>query len=131
MNNEKTVKPGYMFQTSMQIGGEIALTVSGNFAAGSTTDEMVIEMDKVLAALEKQNVRRMKLPAVRRTLQDQRDALVTNKSQLEKMRADEAGRKLSTAEKVAIESCMTRIETLGDMVAKGAAIIVDLEKEAA
>lgn len=124
-------KAGYLFQASMQIGEGIALTVSGNLAEGSGTNEMVEEMDKVLAALEKQNVKRMKLPAVNGALKDQKAALVRTKDQLEKLAFQEQGRKLTTAERAQLETCKTQIDGITAQIAKGEEILAALEKEAA
>lgn len=130
MSNEK--KPGYLFQASMQIGEGIALTVSGNLAEGSSTNDMVGEMDKVLAALEKQNVKRMKIPAVKGALQDQKDALNKTVDQLEKLKyKDQSGEKLTSAEKAQMETCRTQISKITEQVTKGEEILSALEKEAA
>lgn len=127
--NEK--KPGYLFQASMQIGEGIALTVSGNLPEGSTTNDMVFEMDTVLAALEKQNIKRMKLPAIKGALQDQKDALTRTMDHLEKLKFQEQGRKLSSSEKAQMETCITQVEKIAEQVAKGETILCALEKEAA
>jgi len=124
-------KPGYLFQASMQVGEGIALTVSGNLPEGASTGDMVSEMDKVLAALEKQNVKRMKLPAVKGSLQDQKDALSRTKDQLEKLKFQEQGRKLNSGEKAQMETCTQQIERLTYQVEKGEEILAALEKEAA
>lgn len=124
-------KPGYLFQASMQVGEGIALTVSGNMPEGASSHDMVSEMDKVLAALEKQNVKRMKLPAVKGALQDQKDALARTTDQLEKLKFQEQGRKLTSAEKAQMETCRIQIEKIAEQVAKGEEILASLEKEAA
>lgn len=129
MTTEK--KAGYLFQASMQIGEGIALTVSGNLAEGSSTNDMVSEMDKVLSALEKQNIKRMKLPAIKGALQDQEDALARTEDHLEKLKFQEQGRKLTSAEKAQLETCRTQIDKINEQVGKGKSILAALEKEAA
>ena len=124
-------KAGYLFQASMQIGEGIALSVSGNLAEGASSKEMVSEMDKVLEALEKQNIKRMKLPAVNGALKDQKAALVRTKDQLEKLHFQEQGRKLTTAERAQLETCKTQVDGITSQIEKGEEILAALEKEAA
>lgn len=125
-------KAGYLFQASMQIGEGIALSVSGNMAEGATSAEMISELDKVLVALEKQNLKRMKLPAVQGALKDQKDALDRTKKQFEELRALEQSRgKLKGAEGAQIATCKTHIERLTEQIEKGEEILAALEQEAA
>lgn len=132
MTTEKNTKPGYLFQASMQIGEGIALTVSGNLPEGSTSKDMVAETDKVLEALEKQNIKRMKIPAIMGALKDQEDALTRTIEHYEKLKSQEqAGKKLTAGERAQLETCATQIENIGKQVAKGKAILAEMEKEVA
>lgn len=125
------VKPGYLFQASMQIGECIAITLNGNLPFGADAKVFEAEFDRVLSALEKQQLKRMKIPAVKGALQDQKDALARGKKLLEELAFQEQGRKLGTAERAQQDTTAKQIATLSDQVAKGEEILAALEKEAA
>jgi hypothetical protein len=123
-------KVGYVFQASMQIGEGIAISVSGNFQENSDSKEMVKEMDKVLAALEVQNVKRMKIPAVKGALRDQEDAVVRDKKHIEELKFKQQESKLNQHEKAQLESSLVRLKQIEEQVEKGREILAALEKEA-
>lgn len=129
MSDDK--KPGYSFQASMQIGEGIALTVGGTLPIGATTADMVSETNKVLDALEKQNAKRMKLPAIKGALQDQKDALVRAKKQAEELAFQEQGGKLNSAQKAQLNTCHVQIKGISEQIEKGEMILAMVEKEAA
>jgi len=123
-------KPGYLFQASMQIGESVSLTVSGNLGEGASSADMVTEWDKVLNALEKQNIRRMKIPAVQGALRDQQDALNRAIEQREKLRDQEtSGQKLKATEKAQLDTCDRQIEGISAQVEKGKEILENLLKD--
>lgn len=124
-------KPGYLFQTSIQIGERMALTVSGNLPVEADAKTIEAELDKIFTAMEKQELKRMKLPAVKGALQDQKDALEKTKKRYEELAFQEQGRKLNSAEKSQQDTCQKQIEMLTDQVEKGEEILAALEKEAA
>ncbi len=124
-------KPGYLFQTSIQIGERMALTVSGNLPLEADAKTIELELDKIFTAMEKQELKRMKLPAVKGALQDQKDALEKTKKRFEELAFQEQGRKLNSAEKSQQDTCQKQIEMLTDQVGKGEEILAALEKEAA
>ena len=92
-------KPGYLFQTSIQIGERMALTVSGNLPLEASAKEIENELDRIFDAMEKQELKRMKLPAIKGALKDQEDALERTEQRYEELAFQEQGRKLNQAEK--------------------------------
>lgn len=124
-------KPGYLFQASIQIGERIGLTVSGNLPIGAEPKEIEVELDRIFNAMEKQELKRMKLPAVKGALADQKDALVRTKKRFEELAFQEQGRKLSSQDKAMQDTCEKQIRALTDQVEKGEEILAALEKEAA
>lgn len=110
MADEKKV--GYVFQLSHQVGQDKTLSVSGNFAIGATTAEMVSEMDKVLDAFEIQNTKRMKLPTLAGELRDQKEALEKCKRELEQLLGSE--KNLNSAQKQTEAQLRSRIQFLQD-----------------
>ena len=124
-------KPGYLFQASIQIGERMALTVSGNLPLDADQKSIEGEFDRIFSAMEKQELKRMKLPAVKGALQDQKDALEKTKKRFEELAFQEQGRKLNSAEKSQQDTCQKQIEMLTDQVGKGEEILAALEKEAA
>lgn len=124
-------KPGYLFQASIQIGERIGLTVSGNLPIGATPKEIESELDRIFNALEKQDLKRMKLPAIKGALKDQQDALARTKKRYEELAFQEQGRKLSSADKAQQDTCEKQIRALSEQVEKGEEILAAMEKEAA
>lgn len=124
-------KPGYLFQASIQIGERMALTVSGNLPLDADQKALEGEFDRIFSAMEKQELKRMKLPAIKGALQDQKDALVRTEQRYEELAFQEQGRKLNQAEKAQQDTCHKQIATLRDQVAKGQEILDAMEKEAA
>jgi archaellum component FlaC len=124
-------KPGYLFQTSIQIGERMALTVSGNLPLDASAKEIENELDRIFDAMEKQELKRMKLPAIKGALQDQKDALERTEQRYEELAFQEQGRKLNQAEKAQQETCHKQISTLREQVSKGEEILAAMEKEAA
>jgi archaellum component FlaC len=124
-------KPGYLFQASIQIGERIGLTVSGNLPVGAQPKEIETELDRIFNALEKQELKRMKIPAIKGALKDQQDALERTKKRYEELAFQEQARKLNQGEKAQQETCHTQIKTLTEQVAKGSEILEAMEKEAA
>lgn len=124
-------KPGYLFQTSIQIGERMALTVSGNLSLEATAKDIENELDRIFDAMEKQELKRLKIPTVKGALQDQKDALERTKKRFEELAFQEQGRKLNQAEKAQQETCFKQIDTLKDQVAKGQEILDALEQKAA
>ena len=124
-------KPGYLFQTSIQIGERMALTVSGNLPLEASAKDIENELDRIFNAMEKQELKRMKLPAIKGALKDQEDALERTEQRYEELAFQEQGRKLNQAEKAQQETCHKQIATLRDQVAKGREILEAMEKEAA
>lgn len=121
----------YLFNASIQIGEGMALTVTGNFAKELDQKGIEAEFDKIFEAMAKQNTKRMKIPAVRGALQDQKDALDRTHKALEELKFAEQGRKLSTAERAQYETCVVQLKKLTEQVSKGEEILDALEKEAA
>lgn len=124
-------KPGYMFQASIQIGERMALTVSGNLPLHADQKTIEGELDRIFSAMEKQELKRMKLPIVRGSLKDQQDALKRVKKTYEELNFQEQARKLSHAEKAQQDTCAKQIAQLTDTVLKGEEYLEELEKEAA
>lgn len=124
-------KPGYLFQTSIQIGERMALTVSGNLPLDASAKEIETELDRIFNAMEKQEMKRMKLPAIKGALLDQKDALERTKKRYEELAFQEQGRKLNNAEKAQQDTCFKQIATLTEQVEKGEEILAAMEKEAA
>lgn len=127
----ETTKPGYLFQASIQIGEVMALSVSGNLPTGASPKEIEGELDRIFNAMEKQQLKRMKLPAIKGALKDQQDALERTKKKYEELSFQEQGRKLSNAEKAQHETCFKQIEAITEQVEKGQKILDEMEKEAA
>jgi hypothetical protein len=124
-------KPGYLFQTSIQIGERMALTVSGNLPLDASNKDIETELDRIFDAMQKQELKRMKLPAIKGALADQKDALDRTKKRYEELNFQEQGRKLNHAEKAQQDTCFKQIETLTEQVEKGNEILAEMEKEAA
>jgi archaellum component FlaC len=124
-------KPGYLFQTSIQIGERMALTVSGNLSLDASAKEIENELDRIFEAMQKQEMKRMKIPAIKGALQDQKDALQRTEKRYEELAFQEQGRKLNNAEKAQQDTCFKQIETLKEQVEKGEEILAAMEKEAA
>jgi|SRR6267154_1018434 len=124
-------KPGYLFQASIQIGERMALTVSGNLPSDAEAKSVEAELDRIFNAMEKQELKRMKLPAIKGALMDQKDALERTKKRYEELAFQEQGRKLNNAEKAQQETCHKQIEKLTEDVQKGEEILQAMEKEAA
>lgn len=124
-------KVGYLFQASIQIGERIGLTVSGNLPTGAAPKEIETELDRIFNALEKQELKRMKLPAIKGALMDQKDALEKTKKRYEELAFQEQARKLNQAEKAQQETCFKQIGMLTEQVEKGTEILEAMEKEAA
>lgn len=124
-------KPGYLFQTSIQIGERMALTVSGNLSLEATAKDIENELDRIFDAMEKQELKRLKIPTVKGALQDQKDALERTKKRFEELAFQEQGRKLNQAEKAQQDTCFKQIDTLKEQVAKGQEILDALEQKAA
>lgn len=124
-------KPGYLFQASIQIGERMALSVSGNLPLGAPQKEIEIELDRIFNAMEKQETKRMKLPAIKGALMDQKDALTRTKKRYEELAFQEQARKLNQAERAQQETCAKQISTLEEQVEKGEEILAAMEKEAA
>lgn len=124
-------KPGYLFQTSIQIGERMALTVSGNLPLDASAKDIESELDRIFEAMQKQEMKRMKLPAIKGALADQKDALERTKKRYEELAFQEQGRKLTHAEKAQQDTCHKQIETLTEQVEKGEEILAAMVKEAA
>lgn len=124
-------KPGYLFQASIQIGQNIALSINGNLPMGAAPKEIENELDRIFSAMEKQQLKRMKLPAVKGELQDQKDALERTKKRFEELAFQEQGRKLTSADKAQQETCAKQISNLTVQIESGQKILDALEKEAA
>lgn len=124
-------KPGYLYQASIQIGETMALSVSGNLPLGADPKEFEREFDAIFNAMEKQQLKRMKLPAIKGALKDQEDALEKTKKKYEELRFQEQARKLASGERAQMETCATQIKMLTEQVAKGQEILAAMEKEAA
>lgn len=124
-------KPGYLFQTSIQIGERMALTVSGNLPLDASSKDIEAELDRIFNAMEKQELKRMKLPAIKGALLDQKDALERTKKRYEELAFQEQARKLNNAEKAQQETCFKQIASLTEQVEKGEEILAVMEKEAA
>jgi hypothetical protein len=124
-------KPGYLFQASIQIGNSMALTVSGNLPIDAEPKQIENELDRIFSAMEKQELKRMKLPAIKGALMDQKDALEKTKKRYEELLFQEQGRKLNNAEKAQQETCYKQIEQIKEQVQKGETILEKMEKEAA
>lgn len=124
-------KPGYLFQASLQIGERMALTVSGNLPIEATPKGIEAELDRIFNAMEQQELKRMKIPAVKGALMDQKDALEKTKKRFEELNFQEQGRKLTSTEKAQQDTCSKQISALKEQVEKGQEILDALEKEAA
>lgn len=124
-------KPGYVFQASIQIGERMALTVSGNLPMNAEPKAIESELDRIFNAMEKQETKRMKIPAIKGALGDQKDALERTKKQYEELAFQEQGRKLNTAEKAQQDTCSKQIKALTEQVQKGQEILEAMEKQAA
>src|SRR5271169_3226159 len=124
-------KPGYLFQASIQIGERMALTVSGNLPLDADQKSIEGEFDRIFSAMEKQELKRMRLPVVRGGLQDQKDMLFKTQKRYEELVFQEQGRKLNNAEKAQQETCYKQIESLKEAIEKGQEILDAMEKEAA
>lgn len=124
-------KPGYLFQASIQIGERMALSVSGNMPFGADPKTIEGELDRIFNAMEKQELKRMKLPAIKGALMDQKDALGKTKKCYEELAFQEQARKLSNAEKAQQETCAKQIKMITEQVEKGQEILTAMEKEAA
>jgi archaellum component FlaC len=124
-------KPGYLFQASLQIGERMALTVSGNLPLDAQPKQIEAELDRVFNAMEKQELKRMKIPAIKGALMDQKNALENTKKRYEELCFQEQGRHLNTAEKTQKETCFKQIATLKEQVANGEEILEAAKKEAA
>lgn len=124
-------KPGYLFQASIQIGERMALSVSGNLPLGAVSKDIELELDRIFDAMEKQETKRMKLPAIKGALMDQKNALANARKRYEELAFQEQARKLNQAEKAQQDTCYKQIANLTDQVAKGQEILDALEKEAA
>lgn len=124
-------KPGYLFQTSIQIGERMALTVSGNLPVEASAKDIENELDRIFNAMEKQELKRMKIPVVRGQLQEQKDAYDKAKKIYEELAFQEQGRKLSSAEKAQQDTSGKQIAFLKEAIVKGQEYLDSLEKEAA
>lgn len=124
-------KPGYVFQASIQIGERMALTVSGNLPMAAEPKDIESELDRIFNAMEKQEMKRMKLPAIKGALMDQKDALARTKKRFEELAFQEQGRKLTSADKAQQDTCEKQIRALTEQVEKGEEILAAMEKEAA
>lgn len=124
-------KPGYVFQASIQIGERMALTVSGNLPMNAEPKAIEAELDRIFNAMEKQETKRMKIPAVKGGLMDQRNALEKTKKQYEELAFQEQGRKLNSAEKAQQQTCHSQIGKLTEQIQAGERFLESLEKEAA
>lgn len=124
-------KPGYLFQASIQIGERMSLTVSGNLPMNAEQKSIEVELDRIFNAMEKQELKRMKIPTVKGALKDQEDALDRTKKRYEELAFQEQGRKLNNAEKAQQDTCYKQIEAITAQVEKGHEILTALEKEAA
>jgi archaellum component FlaC len=123
-------KAGYLFQASIQIGDRMALTVSGNLPVKAEAKEIETELDRIFNAMEKQETKRMKIPAIKGALGDQKDALERTKKQYEELAFQEQGRKLNNAEKAQQDTCSKQIKALTEQVEKGQQILEAMEKAA-
>ena len=124
-------KPGYLFQASLQIGERMALTVSGNLPLDANPHAIEKELDRIFNAMEKQELKRMKIPVVKGALMDQKDALEKTKKRFEELNFQEQGRKLNTTEKAQQDTCSKQINALKEQIDKGQEVLDALEKEAA
>lgn len=131
MNENQMDKPGYVFQASVQIGERMALTVSGNLPMNADPKTIEHELDRIFNAMEKQELKRMKLPAIKGALADQKDALTNTKKRYDELAFQEQARKLNQAEKAQQETCFKQIAMLTEQVGKGQEILDAMEKEAA
>lgn len=124
-------KPGYLFQTSIQIGERMALTVSGNLPIDASPKEIESELDRIFNAMEKQELKRMKIPVVRGKLEEQKEAYEKAKKIYEELAFQEQGRKLSSAEKAQQDTSNKQIAFLAEAILRGQEYLDSLEKEAA
>lgn len=124
-------KPGYLFQASVQIGERMALTISGNLPLDSEPKAIEQELDRIFNAMEKQELKRLKVPAIKGALKEQEDALKRTEKRYEELNFQAQGRKLNQAEKAQQETCFIQIGSLKDQVEKGREILAEMEKEAA
>jgi len=124
-------KPGYLFQASIQIGERMALTVSGNLPLEADQKKIEGELDRIFSAMEKQELKRMKIPVVRGKLEEQKEAYDKAKKIYEELAFQEQGRKLSSAEKSQQDTSNKQIAFLAEAIVKGQEYLDSLEKEAA
>lgn len=124
-------KPGYLFQASVQIGERMALTISGNLPLDAEPKAIEGELDRIFNAMEKQELKRLKVPAIKGALKEQEDALMRTEKRYEELNFQGQGRKLNQAEKAQQETCFIQIGNLKDQVEKGREILAEMEKEAA
>lgn len=121
----------YMFNASMQIGEAMSLTVTGNISKNADQKAIEGELDKIFAAMEKQNVKRMKIPTVKGALQDQKDQLARNLKQLDQLKFKAQAKPLGTAERTQFETLESQSKQLAQHIEKGEEVLAALEKEAA
>jgi hypothetical protein len=125
-------KPGYIFQLSHQIGQASQLSVHGNFKEGASAEEMTAELDKVFAAIDMQDLKRMKIPTVEGEVRDQESRLAQLKQEMQKLSLRGQASKLGTAEKVQYEQHATNIDFLENTaIPRGKEILSELKKQAA
>lgn len=119
---------GYLFTLNFALGQDKNVSVNGNFAKEATPADMSAELDKVFEALDKQRIKRLELPAVEGTLNDQKDRLEQEKKSLAKL----AGKsKLTTAEQSQASQHHSTIERLEEVIPEGEIVLADLRKKAA
>lgn len=127
MEKKEDRKVGYVFSMNMQVGQNKTISINGNFPLDATVQEMDLEMDKVFQALEIQETKRMKIPAVQGALEDQKERLLEEKKKLADLKAKP---RLVGAEQHNVKALEETISRLEEVIPKGEQHLAELMQEA-
>ncbi len=122
----KSEKPGYLFQLAYELGSGKNLSVSGNFMSGSQAGDMVVEMDKVMDAMDFIRMKRLELPSAEGSLADQKLRLTAMRDEMAKLSEKE---RRNTAESAQLQNVMTNIERTVENVMAGEEFLADLRQK--
>jgi hypothetical protein len=122
-------KPGYIFQAQHELGNGKQIAIHGNFAIGASVKDMFEEMDKVLDAMELQHTKRLKIPAIKGKLEEQKNALEQAEKDMGQYALKEQAGKLKGQEESQYRVLEKNISIYKEAIPEGEELLASVEKE--
>jgi hypothetical protein len=124
-------KPGYIFQAQHELGNGKQIAIHGNFPVGASVKDMFDEMDKVLEAMELQHTKRLKIPAIKGKLEEQKHALEQAQKDIGQYSLKEQAGKLKGQEESQFRVLEKNISLYKEAIPEGEEFLKGVEKELA